>query len=441
MFLRNYDVMKLLNTFPYDSLKDKDVLSIDENSNLYFRNYLGKSFSIDFPISSAWPRTSRFAAWGMGNYREYPFGTEGIDGSSTNIQDDILFLWPGGECSKKHRHFPGIKAGEVQYTDYNLYRPFYGQKTQTDTNEIQALYYYLSESFYDNGVWKRVFTTDFKNVSGETITVKEFGIFSEKNSESILLAREVFSSSEEIIVEPDTYFKISFTFECQNPYEHQNKTTVREYSYLTTYPQMQSTTLKYSSPYFVAGVYTTNSPSTEPTFEGATAVEIFDWQPFDSSNSRFRLYVGEITDPKEGYRFSSNVSSTYSYIESFSISKVLYESILRKKDTIENPVAITTGNEKVITFNKNNPNPSLFCVLKAPVSTTSTTGGSVGFYETEGEICDYIKGSGGTYMWTNWFADNRKDTGSRSFSTDTAARLAVIEIPTGLDKLFHSETV
>lgn len=206
MFLKNWDMTKT-----YLILNHEKNRSFNEDNEIYWRNYRGeyvtnaRTYYLDSTILHS-----------NGYYTDLP---------SDNVNSYAqFFLWPGGDCELNRRKpFPYISQNHIKYDDFNLYRPFYGSaEAGIVGDEIYGQNPVVSPAIYNEieDKWEKTVTREFKNVSGYTIIIRELGFY----QSNILMARELLD--EPIIVENDGYFKMSFTYECENP--HENRQEKRE---------------------------------------------------------------------------------------------------------------------------------------------------------------------------------------------------------------------
>lgn len=201
------------------------------------------------------------------SYEDQPFfnWNNNIYGTSDNIPNvDTTMIWVGGERNGGNFYLskPGISPIKEQYNDYNLYCPFAGATTDSDSDEkIEVLPQntVIGQAYYDkeDKKWKRQVTREFKNISKriteddtgarvitrDTIVVKEIGIF----YRNCLIAREILDTPIE--VPGEAYFKVGYTLICEesNPNEEIVRTRLYDRVYYDYNWEISGSTKTYNS--------------------------------------------------------------------------------------------------------------------------------------------------------------------------------------------------
>lgn len=235
MFLRNWDNLMLGNNF-YSSTGDGEERIFGDRSICF----VGANGIIKYEDS--------------GNYR-------GLKNADSKYIDIGAGMAERGKVAGIYH--PDLLKGEVDYDDYDLSYRY----TITDTDKgINSNTIYGQSTLYgpiiynkEKKKWERTVTREFKNNYSFPIVVGEIGLFlaninTGHNLGGILLAREVFK--QPVTVEPEAYFKASFTYECENPYPHKNKYISRLYNfgrglYSTSNNTCSIDNLNYSHPYIL----------------------------------------------------------------------------------------------------------------------------------------------------------------------------------------------
>ncbi len=207
MFLKNWDMQKIYRANGVThgenrTIKDKEVT---------LRFYDG-SFSTNYIEDDA------MRSWGNGYYQNYPTDRDSYS---------YYLLWPGGDIEDtRARTVSSIDPFRIDYEDYNLASPFYGGNSP-GSGTIYGQQHVVSGVIYneEKDQWERTVTREFKNISGKEITVKELGVF---KGAGFIVAREILD--EPIIIQEDSYFKLSFTWTVENPHENRKEKRIRQYS-------------------------------------------------------------------------------------------------------------------------------------------------------------------------------------------------------------------
>ena len=209
MFLRNWDNYKTYEVasvgVSLDVFPDKETYLKQYNGN-----YTAPPWQNDDYNYINWADTNN------GYYKDNPTST-------------YFFIWPGGKVGDTYtRPQPGIDNKIIKYEDHNLYSPFYGGYQEESGVHIYAQRHIGSGYTYDkdNDTWSYTVTREFKNISGKEITIEEVGVFGWVQS---LYAKEILD--EPIIVQNDSYFKLSFTYKVDNPHENRKVNRIREIRY------------------------------------------------------------------------------------------------------------------------------------------------------------------------------------------------------------------
>lgn len=205
MFLRNWDNYKT-----YEVMMTHIGLSINPNKETSLKDYQG------------WYQAP---PWQNNDYNYINWTTSGYE-TAPGSGESHFMIWPGGKVGDAYtRPQPGIDKGVVRYEDYNLFSPFYGG-TGVETGfhiygqqHIGSGWKYIEEE----DMWENTVTREFKNISGQEITVEEVGVFGWVRS---LIAKEILE--EPIVVQNDSYFKLSFTYRVENPHENKKDERIRE---------------------------------------------------------------------------------------------------------------------------------------------------------------------------------------------------------------------
>ena len=235
MFLRNWDNLMLGNNF-YSSAGDGEYRIFGDRSI----SYVGANGIIKYENS------------------DYYRGLKNTDNKYIDIGAGMA---ERGEAAGVYH--PDLLKGEVDYDDYDLSYRY----TITDTDKgINSNTIYGQSTLYgpiiynkEKKKWERTITREFKNNYSFPIIIGEIGLFLSSINMGmylggILLAREVFE--QPVTVEPEAYFKASFTYECENPYPHKNKYISRLYDfggglYTTSNNTCSIDNLNYSHPYIL----------------------------------------------------------------------------------------------------------------------------------------------------------------------------------------------
>lgn len=207
MFLRNWDNYKT-----YEIMTANIALFVVPDSETYFKNYRGEY--VQPPTQTSDYNYINWAGTSEGYYKDSPSG---------------IFIWPGGKVNGQYtRPQPGIDNKVIKYEDHNLYSPFYGGYQEESGVHIYGQKHIGSGCKYNaaDDTWEYTVTREFKNISGYEIEVEEMGYFGWNSS---LMAKEVLT--EPIIVQNDSYFKLSFTYKVKNPHENREINRIREIRY------------------------------------------------------------------------------------------------------------------------------------------------------------------------------------------------------------------
>ena len=209
MFLKNWDMLKLYR-IQYTSTDRKFL----EDEEIRVVNNIGQSDRIDNNDADFLKEFINSAYYTSGQ------GTEGG-----------FFIWPGGDKgSSPANSQPVMEREKVRYEDFNLYSPFTGGIT-LNSGMIYGQPHILSPAEYNSekDQWERTVTREFKNESGDTITIRELGLYHRHKASYVkLLARELLDTPIEVA--NDSYFKISFTYKVENPHENRELKRIRQYS-------------------------------------------------------------------------------------------------------------------------------------------------------------------------------------------------------------------
>ena len=210
MFLKNWDMIK-----NYEITVRAVTDTYEENKEINCRNYAGSytipSLKNDYPYGG----TSIYS-WNNGTYLDYPSSSY------------YTMLWPGGDIDGvPARIQPVINRDKVRYEDWNLYSPFRGGNTP-GSGQIYGQEHTVTNATYNSELdqWEKTVTREFKNESGYTITVREIGVFHDDTQ--ILIARENLDTPIEVA--NDSYFKISWTYKVEHPFENQKEKRIRQYT-------------------------------------------------------------------------------------------------------------------------------------------------------------------------------------------------------------------
>lgn len=210
MFLKNWDMIK-----NYEITLKTVTDSYEENKEIYCRNYAGNYTMPSLNGSYSYGGTSIYS-WYNGTYLDSPY------------LDWYTMLWPGGDIDGvPTRIQPVINRDKVRYEDWNLYSPFRGGNTP-GSGQIYGQAHTVTNATYNSELdqWEKTVTREFKNESGYTITVRELGVFHDDTQ--ILIAREILDTPIEVA--NDSYFKISWTYKVEHPFENQKEKRIRQYT-------------------------------------------------------------------------------------------------------------------------------------------------------------------------------------------------------------------
>jgi hypothetical protein len=210
MFLKNWDMIKNCEI----TLKAV-TNTYKENEEIYCRNYAGNYAMPSLSDSRSYGGTSIYS-WYNGTYLDNPYS------------EYYTMLWPGGDIDGvPARIQPIINRDKVRYEDWNLYSPFRGGNTP-GSGQIYGQPHTVTNATYNSELdqWEKTVTREFKNESGYTITIREIGVFHDETC--LLIAREILDTPIEVA--NDSYFKISWTYKVEHPFEHQKEKRIRQYT-------------------------------------------------------------------------------------------------------------------------------------------------------------------------------------------------------------------
>lgn len=311
------------------------------------------------------------------SYEDQPFfnWNNNIYGTSDNIPNvDTTMIWVGGERDGGNFYLskPGISPIKEQYNDYNLYCPFAGATTDSDSDEqIEVLPQntVIGQAYYDkeDKKWKRQVTREFKNISKriteddtgarvitrDTIVVKEIGIF----YRNCLIAREILDTPIE--VPGEAYFKVGYTLICEeaNP----NEEIVRTRLYDRVY-------YRYSSSGSITETFSGSNRIIVAT-EKLTNIENLDI--LSEENYIYKIDKDTLLEGDTSYRFTGSEGVGH-LIFSPNISKIKY----LKTETFQST--------KEITVSKEEGEKNIVWCIRTPNST------SIKITELKTDICDYL---------------------------------------------------
>lgn len=311
------------------------------------------------------------------SYEDQPFfnWNNNIYGTSDDIPNtDTTMIWVGGERNGGNFYLskPGISPIKEQYNDYNLYCPFAGATTDSDSDEqIEVLPQntVIGQAYYDkeDKKWKRQITREFKNISKritedntgaqvitrDTIVVKEIGIF----YRNCLIAREILDTPIE--VPGEAYFKVGYTLICEeaNP----NEEIVRTRLYDRVY-------YRYSSS---AGTTSTFSGSNRIIVATEKLTNIENLDILSEENYIYKIDKDTLLEGDTSY-YISRSDGTGSLIFSSNISKIKY----LKTETFQNT--------KEITISKEEGEKNIVWCIRTPNSL------NIKITELKTDICDYL---------------------------------------------------
>ena len=210
MFLKNWDMIK-----NYEIMLRTVIDSYEENKEIYCKNYAGNYTMPSLKDDVPWGGTSIYS-WYNGTYLDYPESSW------------YTMLWPGGDIDGvPARIQPVINRDKVRYEDWNLYSPFRGGNSP-GSGQIYGQPHTVSAATYNKELdqWEKTVTREFKNESGYTITIRELGVFHDDTR--VLIARELLDTPIEVA--NDSYFKISWTYKVEHPFENQKEKRIRQYT-------------------------------------------------------------------------------------------------------------------------------------------------------------------------------------------------------------------
>lgn len=415
MFLRNWDNLMLANNF-YSSTGDGEDRIFGDRSI----SFVGRNGIISYENSN--------------NYRGLKVSdSKYIDiGAGTAERGEVIGIY-----------HPDLLEGEAGYDDYDLSYRY----TITDTDKgLNSNTIYGQTTLYGKTIynkekkkWERTVTREFKNNYSFPITVGEIGLFLSNinigyDLGGILLAREVFE--QPITVEPEAYFKASFTYECENPYPHKNKYISRLYEfgrglYDTSNNTCSIDNLNYSHPYIL---FISESPIKNldelkekgdiSFYKAIYSEENITW----NTGNRCFVYIIK-TEKKIKYSLSFERNMKYLFYD-------LNENILNIDGEIIPSLDLshpTYSDKETISFdlehNKDKNEAYLFCLFEKESFNYQNC-----FYELDEHNCDLIRYGGyynynsdyGSHYWA-WnpitiFFDNKipNETGTitRHFKRD-----------------------
>lgn len=383
MFLRNWDNLMLGNNF-YSSRGDGEEKIFGDRSI----SFVGRNGIIKYENSN--------------NYR-------GLKVSDSKYIDIGAGTAERGKVAGVEH--PDLLKGEVDYDDYDLSYRY----TITDTDKgLNSNTIYGQTTLYGKTIynkekkkWERTVTREFKNNYSFPITIGEIGLFLSTidmgyNLGGILLAREVFE--QPVIVEPEAYFKASFTYECENPYPHKNKYISRLYDlgeglYTTTNNTCIIDNLNYSHPYIL---FISESPIKnldELKEKGDISFYKVIYSKENTTwNTGDRCFVYIIkTEKKIKYSLSFERNMNYLFYD-------LNENILNIDGEIIPSLDLshpTYSDKETVNFdlehNKNKNEAYLFCLFEKGDSNYHNC-----FYELNEHNCDLIR-YGSYYNYTSGY--------------------------------------
>lgn len=298
MFLRNWDNFILLNNFYPDTISSQFG-----DQSLNFKDWTSQLIQ------------------GSLNYK------------GLGEKSNYMYIFIGGEGAEFASTHSDIDENQVNYDDFDLSKRFTITTTDQGTNSNtiygQSLVYGTATYDKDKKKWYRTITREFKNNYSTSITVKEIGLFTSHNTNStICLAREVLESP--VKVEPEAYFKATFTYECDNPYPHKTEyiSTLYEDPYRLT---ISDNSVAISHKYFL--IICRNEISNLDTLvtEGKITYSIINNQ-----NRRYCYCIKNLTDQNISFTVSSSDSN---YI----VCLPFTENILSVENNLENPIPSIVG--------------------------------------------------------------------------------------------------
>lgn len=312
------------------------------------------------------------------SYENQPFFSwnNNIYGTSDNIPNvDTTMIWVGGERNGGNFYLskPGISPIKEQYNDYNLYCPFAGATTDSDSDEkIEVLPQntVIGQAYYDkeDKKWKRQVTREFKNISKriteddtgarvitrDTIVVKEIGIF----YRNCLIAREILDTPIE--VPGEAYFKVGYTLICEE--SNPNEEIVRTRLYDRVY-------YNYSSSSF--GITETFSGSNRIIVATRKLTDIENLDTLSEENYIYKIDKDTLLEGDTSYKIS--LGGTVSLLFSSNISKINYLATEKFQNSKEITVSKKEGEKNIVWF---------VASLKGNDSIRMTEKGE--------DICDYL---------------------------------------------------
>ena len=281
------------------------------------------------------------------SYENQPFFSwnNNIYGTSDNIPNvDTTMIWVGGERNGGNFYLskPGISPIKEQYNDYNLYCPFAGATTDSDSDEkIEVLPQntVIGQAYYDkeDKKWKRQVTREFKNISKriteddtgarvitrDTIVVKEIGIF----YRNCLIAREILDTPIE--VPGEAYFKVGYTLICEE--SNPNEEIVRTRLYDRVYYRYRSST----------GLTETFSGSNRIIVASRKLTNIENLDVLSEENYIYKIDKDTVLEEDTSY-YIPTYTGVISLFFSPNISKIKY----LKTETFQNAKEITISKEE-----------------------------------------------------------------------------------------------
>lgn len=374
MFLRNWDNLMLGNNF-YSSMEDGEQSIFGDRSI----SYVGRNGLIGYEKSDI--------------YR-------GLKVSGANKYIDIgAGTAERGEVAGVYH--PDLLKGEVDYDDYDLSYRY----TITDTDKgLNSNTIYGQSTLHGKTIynkekkkWERTVTREFKNNYSFPIIIGEIGLFLADinvggyNLNSVLLAREVFE--QPVTVEPEAYFKASFTYECENPYPHKTKYISRLYDFgrglnTTSNNICSIDNLNYSHPYilFISESPIKNLDELKERGDISFYKVIYSKEN-TTWNTGDRCFVYVIkTEKKIKYSLSFERNMNYLFYD-------LNENILDIDGEIIPSLELshpTYSDKEIVNFdlehNKNKNEAYLFCLFEKGSSNYCNC-----FYELNEHNCDLIR--------------------------------------------------
>jgi hypothetical protein len=313
MFLKNWDMSKIYQ-INGDTVGET---RLNRDKEIILRYYDG-SFSTNYIGSHD------FSFWSNGYYQKSPVDYD--DSKRVSYS-----LWPGGDIENAPaRIIPGIEPKKISYEDYNLYSPFNGGNAP-GTGTIYGQSHILSSVVYneEKDTWERTVTREFKNISGKEITIKELGVF---QCTGVFVAREILE--EPIVVQDDSYFKLSFTWTIENPHENKKEERIRLYS-LPFYSKKDAseTTPHYIVPVLkkrmilvrIGSIFNLSSPETieshkenfQLTLEGWNAKNLTSFFTDERTSSNYNNELNfvsiELLTPDENEKDLNKITQPHNY--------------------------------------------------------------------------------------------------------------------------------